>query len=307
MKQQIYKYGIELECYIDSTKHEEFVAFARKYGYEVGWDCTIKATGYSKSGMEIKCNGAKTYTQLDRSLAKLGTKLKKYDVQANKSCGYHLHMSNKRFFNKLNIERIVKTWLAVEDILYATQPAERQNSTYCKRKLYEYASVNHVKLPQGKSRLVNELARYDRYYSLNLASLYKHGTIEIRLHQGTTDKEQVIQWVKLMRHIFDYALDKGYDSKKVDELFKEEISDAKIQHAWELLGLPEPLANYFTKRIRKQLFARLVDQQKAAWELLKTKTKAEKLKKAQDKIVAQRRELENQTAQYRRVLSPTSY
>jgi len=50
---------------------------------------------------------------------------------------------------------------------------------------------------------------WDRYHWLNLDSIDKHGTIEIRLHSSTLDANKVCNWVKAHLRFVDWVVDGG--------------------------------------------------------------------------------------------------
>lgn len=47
---------------------------------------------------------------------------------------------------------------------------------------------------------------WDRYFSLNVASLNSHGTIEIRLHEGTLDGDKIEAWIRFGQYFLDSVL-----------------------------------------------------------------------------------------------------
>lgn len=44
-----------------------------------------------------------------------------------------------------------------------------------------------------------------RYTALNVASFFKHGTVEFRQHQGTTDGEKMVRWIELTNAMVEKA------------------------------------------------------------------------------------------------------
>jgi hypothetical protein len=44
-----------------------------------------------------------------------------------------------------------------------------------------------------------------RYRKLNIHSYFRHQTLEVRQHSGTTDPTKITNWVRLMARMFDAA------------------------------------------------------------------------------------------------------
>lgn len=220
-------------------------------------------------GVEFKTEGALSYTDLTKTVKELCTVLDNNDVYINTSCGFHLHVSNKRFFTAAMIDRIILTWSAIEDFLLATQPRSRLNNTYCRRYLLQYVNdqKDGKKLSKRKHELIEQLD-IDRYKTLNLSALSKHGTIEIRLHAGTTQATKILAWTDLMLAFFTYCL-KDYNRREVIALFNQKISDEKIQNILTMLNIPDKQQIYFKGRVHKFLFERLAKQQESAGKIIK--------------------------------------
>lgn len=271
-----YKYGIELETLVNydyEYKIEDSIV-EKKLPYIWKGDGSISGPG---EGIEFTTNGPLTYTELDRSVKSFCKILNENEVSVNSSTGFHVHMSNKRFFNAKNLKKIVFLWCSIEDVLMATQPRSRFGNQYCKRLLQKYITETND-LPRAKNELIRQLGTSSRYYALNLASLQLHGTIECRLHSGTVDSTKIMAWVDLLLAVYDYALT-GYNHAEVLDLFNTTISDEKIDKVFKMLKLETSTALHFKKRINKFGFDLLTKQQTGAIEAMKLKPKVDKLLK----------------------------
>lgn len=288
-----YRFGAELECIIPNDNFNRFMEQKSGLPWEAGTDGSIQK-GSNERGMELRCDGALTYTELTRSIIKLSKVCIDNEVHTNASCGFHLHISNKRFFNPRIIRRIVMTWAAIEDVLIATQPSSRLNNEYCRRYLLQYIRDQQTerKLPKGKDNLTAELYKDGHYNALNLGALSVHGTIEVRLHAGTTNGRKVINWTDLLVSFYEYCINR-YNHTAVMELFHMNISDEKIQKTFNLLQLDVKLQEYFKTRINKFLFSLLSTQQLSASKLLKSVAVVNKAKKAEQKAAEKRRAEQN--------------
>ncbi len=259
-----YRFGIELEVLVPD-KHKQLLAVqaaSNKIPFHFGGDGSIKTGGIvdDLSGVELRFAKPLTYLQTQKAITKIIPLLNKLDVSVNKSCGYHLHISNSQFFNTRYIKRLIFFWAAIEDVLIATQPVGRGGNQYCRRFLQRFTKDKWA-LPRGKEKLLDRLACLDRYTTINLSALDKHGTIEVRLHAGTTNKAKILNWVDLMLSIYEYTRER-FNYTQVKTLFDTPISLQKVRDVFTLL-IPD-LLPYYERRIVKQLFFRLQKQQETA-------------------------------------------
>ena len=273
-----FQYGVEIELYLPETNYDEFSEKMQDLGMEVKDDGSINPPyrdGIYYSTAEITTPPLH-YKEMVELLTKVGEVCSKYKAKVNESCGLHVHTSNPGFFKRSNLRRIVGTWVSLEDVLFATQPKARLTNTYCKRKLREYATTDFPKLPEEKKALAYSLGNYDRYYALNLASMNAHGTIECRLHAGTIQATKIINWIKLLRSIYVYAMTK-YEGREMHKLFNQPISEKKIKATWDILGIEAETRAHFNRRISKLLFPELAKQQKIAKNVMKLRGKSSKM------------------------------
>jgi len=209
--------------------------------------------------------------------------LEKKKCGVNKSCGFHMHTSHPKFFDATYIKQLLMFWISIEDVIVSTQPRSRFNNAYCKRTLFQYIQDYGKEIPAAKDSLIREMRSKDRYSALNIASLEKHGTIEVRIHAGTIDPVKIINWTIFIKSIFDYVM-KKYDPRVVKKLFNQEISDKKIIAVFKLLELPEEVANFYLSRINKFGWTRLRKQTKVAKECIEIQDEKIKTEKTLNKI-----------------------
>ena len=104
-----YKYGIELETLVPYNEYDRLNDKLALSGLKINrtGDGSIE-TGYSESnGVEFRTTGAMGSIQLTRTIKALSRLLNSHGVTVNKSCGFHVHISNKRFYNARNLKRLV--------------------------------------------------------------------------------------------------------------------------------------------------------------------------------------------------------
>jgi len=101
--------------------------------------------------------------------------------------GLHVHHDAPEFIaNKPLVVRLVENWLENQSEILKLADNRRTGAGAC---------------PLWSASVLDELKRgtSEGYYgrrNLNIQSLNRHGTIEIRLHEGTLDYEQVFSWVR---------------------------------------------------------------------------------------------------------------
>jgi hypothetical protein len=143
----------------------------------------------------------------------------------NQSCGLHIHMGGMGSFVLPMIRNLVRRFINFEDSLDLMQPASRRGNAngYClsnrsvaarlngleglatAEQVNEalWAKVHTLKTRQG---LVNCLQGSGRYVKLNLQSLTRHGTIEVRHPAGTLEVSEVMGQVEFFVAFASVAL-----------------------------------------------------------------------------------------------------
>lgn len=229
-------------------QHTDFINKIKEAGAEVVTDGSITSPDDTYKA-EIRA-GVYSDANVEEKIAEICEIANSHNANVNKSCGYHLHTSHTKFLQRPTINRLVHVWSAIEDVLYLTQPQSRFNNHYCRRLLRPFIGGSYENLPKQKREIAQKLSNLDRYTSLNLKSLSKHKTVEVRLHSGTLDKDKIINWIKLMKAIYEYVF-YFYDKDVVHKILNMPINTEKVQIVFELLQLSDELKAYFTNRINK--------------------------------------------------------
>lgn len=128
--------------------------------------------------------------------------------------GLHIHHDAPEFTHNIdNCIKLVKSWNANRHLIYRFVDPERID--------YDWAC------PAWRQDAVEALERnrqiphWDRN-DLNLNSLSKHGTIEIRLHEGTLDYSEAESWIVFGQRFIDRVLaHRMYDSGDATKLLKK--------------------------------------------------------------------------------------
>ncbi len=174
--------GIELECYVKSREAVTKALFPFHKNLSIVGDGSISPpSGFED--VEVRVIAKKS--ELREILFPVLDVIKANEGGTNKSCGTHVHFDMGRK-EKDDVSRCYVNLFMVQDILLAMMPAERRASSYCKKCVYiEY----------------EQQARHSRYSLINSAAYNKHRTLEVRLHDGTLDGEELVKWIGLIHSI----------------------------------------------------------------------------------------------------------
>lgn len=268
-----FKFGYELELLVPYEMEQDFNNAIGDIHCDTTSDGSISGDG---EPIEVRTPPL-GYNAMIRTLTKLQKVLNKYEAGTNSSCGVHLHTSNKRFYQRKHLLDIMYSWLAIEDVIFATQPASRLNNHYCQRLLGRYVNEEVMsrneyiqKLPVKKGDIMDRASSVDRYCSFNINSLgssenseHGHGTLEVRVFAGSKYMPNLIAYLELVRNFYEYCLTR-YNKNEITAIFEMYISEEKINKVWELLRLSDKTKLLLNKRIHKNSFRALKAQQEGA-------------------------------------------
>lgn len=89
-----------------------------------------------------------------------------------------------------------------------------------------------------------------RYRGLNLHSLKKHGTFEIRYHHGTVDKTEITNWIKLHLACIEYCLKNEREFITEAEIGHKIISPKRrAQFMFDMIGLDQEISSYYISKM----------------------------------------------------------
>ena len=134
----------------------------------------------------------------------------------DRRCGLHVHF-DARSMNIKAVKNLFKLWLKFEDVLDTFQPQSRRgnSNTYCQSNLKDQCrdATSHRDACLAMFEAIDACKNMDqmrdiypcRYRKLNIQSYFRHQTLEVRHHSGTTDPAKITNWVRLMARMFDAA------------------------------------------------------------------------------------------------------
>lgn len=222
--------GVEVEVAGGGASPKPLNKWIRKWGAGCVYDGSIDNEGAEWAGMEIVTPPA-SGEKLVEILTELDAALSESEAKVNKSCGLNVHVDGGKLSWQA-IENFCKLWILVEDEMFGLVAKSRRESHYCKPFRNHAARILGAKSIETGSHTVamkkafvrglygarvgrenkklkeKKLHKYDdsRYAAVNLHSWVYRGTIEFRLHHGTTKMlAKVLPWVRICRAIVHYS------------------------------------------------------------------------------------------------------
>lgn len=137
--------------------------------------------------------------------------LKGAGARVGRSTGFHIHIGFNAFATETssageNLSRFILNYYATHHAIGALVAPSRLRNRFCQILDRDGAQREAEWIANGN--LSSSFG--SRYYSLNLESLRRHGTVEIRLHQGTLNGVKAIAWAQFVASLIT-ATKRGYD------------------------------------------------------------------------------------------------
>jgi hypothetical protein len=123
-------------------------------------------------------------------------------ARVTQAAGFHVHMGYDRI-GKDALAQLVVNYYAVHHATAKLVAPSRLNSRWAH-------TVDSIRAERIADAIRNETLNWDsqdRYYSLNLNSIARHGTIEFRLHQGTLNPTKALAWVNYLTAFVNLSAD----------------------------------------------------------------------------------------------------
>jgi len=215
------RFGVEIE-FLSTITVEHAVNTLRAAGIEVEYMAyTHNTTPHWKIVMDGSCGYELVSPVLEgehgiEEVRKAAAALEVAGATVDRRCGFHVHFDARQMKLKA-VKNLFKLWMKFEDVLDTFQPLSRRGSsnTYCQSNLRDrcHDANGHREACDAMfnaidtSKSMEEMARIYpcRYRKLNIHSYFRHQTLEVRHHAGTTDPDKITNWVRLMARLFDAA------------------------------------------------------------------------------------------------------
>lgn len=155
-------------------------------------------TGYELAILLEESNYKKRLKQITVLLASVGA------VANNRRAGLHVHLDMR----KRNKDIVYHNLVACQYALLSVVDPKRYNNEFCQ-------VVRSRKFP---TEFTGE--RQERYKTINAAAFYKYKTLEVRMHEGSVDYAQIMNWVDLLVRVANYSKKMSSGATKVTQLGK---------------------------------------------------------------------------------------
>ena len=120
--------------------------------------------------------------------------LKTAGARVDRATGFHVHIGGNIFGNASALANFTLNYYAVHHAIGALVAPSRLRNRFCAVLTQPYAERQAEYLRNGGGASWNG----DRYTSLNLDALNRHGTVEVRLHQGTLNGVKAVAWAQFV-------------------------------------------------------------------------------------------------------------
>jgi hypothetical protein len=186
--------GIEIECIgMISLRDLREVLYSDPYlagNVHVGYDLSIKVGSgrgdYNQHEVRLLCTNATRKMMVDRTMEHLNNQ----GCIVNDSCSIHVHL-DMRQKSSLRMRTIFYNLVKCCEFLFTIQKEHRRESIYCARNTYETFS----------GTVENETGENDRRRAINAHCYNTLRTLEVRMHHGTLDAEEVNTFIDLILKI----------------------------------------------------------------------------------------------------------
>lgn len=113
-------------------------------------------------------------------------------------CSMHVHI-DVRDWTVERLQRFVALFVIYEPTLFAIWGAGRERNNFCQ-------TVDAINVKNALARLYTgnkpstqqTLKTWNKYSSINLLTSMLYGSVEIRVHKGTSDPDEVLEWINVL-------------------------------------------------------------------------------------------------------------
>ena len=193
--------------------------------------------------------------QGDAGLSELANMLQicnDHGAEVDHKCGLHIHI-DLRDFNKQEFVRLFYILRKVESVARLLVTDERSGNQFCSHSLSQIETNDRNGFDDRVMARCESMQRYSAY---NFLAYSDHETVEVRLHHGTLNYEEIRNWVLLHLAIVDYA-------KSNDTTSFQNLQDMDLAGTFEMLkniGVQPEVIEYYVARLERLGNTHLVQQ-----------------------------------------------
>lgn len=265
-------FGVEVECISPTTSWYSQLPDA--FGVTTDGSVTATEGGHELEMVTPPLAGLTGEKVLRKALALMNAN----EVTVNNSCGLHVHLDGKGYRAHdvkgfRNLRSLMLFYKEFDEVFRAMIPRNRRRSTFCKptstygttiQAARTYAALERIWYSAKSNMEANDAkagGKYheSRYHAVNLHPLLSRqragvelaGTIEIRLHSGTTNADKILKWVALHQKVLDTFTKKELTPKVLDFIRKDTSLEHKVRCLKTVLKLSPLELGYIETRITK--------------------------------------------------------
>lgn len=197
------------------------------------------------NGAEFKFSAPLMGVDLVTAVNELAAAIKKaQDISplycdAHERTSLHAHV-DIRDFTWEQIQTIVGVFAVVERVLYRYVGKNRHLSVYSVPIYKSMESVRSVLAPSDNIHMVRHILQsQQKYAGLNLQAINKYGSLEFRMHGGTTSADDMLRWVNILQRLVSFSAESGVVTiKTLPEYIVQKTS--LLSFAEEVFGVYAP-------------------------------------------------------------------
>ena len=272
-------FGVEVECFRDLEKPNTKTPAL----FTTTTDGSISdpnGEGVEFISNKIAFADKKAVSQFKKGLDKIAQ-----NHFVNRTCGLHIHLNLplNYLFKRQRLKKMLVAYRLFEPSFFSFVSHSRRHNSFCRRlsefnafrdfnKLikedvwdlwglfFEYNSlldkVGKRKIIADKIAQSHSKSANFRYLFINLQSIFYHGSLEVRLHQATTDKTKIWNWLQLHKKFLLKIFSWKFTLKDLVKLYEKYGQEA----LWKIVE-DEKLKEYYTKKAVE--FGKLRDTHKS--------------------------------------------
>jgi hypothetical protein len=181
----------------------------------------------------LRNNGKEFVTRLGLSAAMLPdaldifTKLVKAQepegMEVNARTGLHVHL-NVAGLSQYQLSNLLFLYGIFEPLFFKVS-GERKNSIFCVPWEFNRYTLGHIIYMLANDPLRFRWRNYSKYCGLNISTVETYGTLEFRMHEGSTDEKVIQKWVNTLINLYNAALS--------TDLITNVVNFRTERHAWK--------------------------------------------------------------------------
>lgn len=183
--------------------------------------------GSLRNGREFVTNGeGLAGADLVAAINEITAYLRTKDIVFSDRCSVHVHMDARKL-TRQQVFNMAVLYAYFEELLMFVGGEWRSSNIFCQSFARSNLANSITALIESDSSTANTASRIGRYSSFNINSLSKHGTIEIRCHEGTSSKKRLLNWINMLLQLRAYAIKADLD-KMYKAIFDGNMSTAEV-------------------------------------------------------------------------------